>query len=103
MAVAAHPYRGHYTAGGPLGVSITFHFPRPKTHSKRGVIRDNAPVYHVSTPDVDNAVKAVLDALTQIGVWADDSQIAALTAEKRYADGSTVGAFIQIRSLSEAT
>jgi len=35
--------------------------------------------------DVDNLLKASLDALTTAGVWKDDSQIHKLTASKVYA------------------
>ena len=46
-----------------------------------------APKWHTSKPDLDNLVKAVKDAITQIGViWADDSQVGISWSEKIYAD-----------------
>ena len=35
-------------------------------------------------PDVDNYAKAVMDAMTDAGVWDDDAQVAQLTATKRW-------------------
>lgn len=36
-------------------------------------------------PDVDNYAKAVLDAITDAGLWADDSQVVKLVVTKRWA------------------
>jgi Holliday junction resolvase RusA-like endonuclease len=51
--------------------------PRPKAHfDKAGDVRERytlAP--HIQKPDLDNLVKAVQDALTDVGVWRDDAQV----------------------------
>lgn len=98
IAARAHEFEGFFKTG-PLYVSIDFTFPRPKSHSNRHGVRDDAPVYHIAKPDSDNAAKAVLDALTQIGVWSDDAQVAELRVSKRY--GDRPGAFIAIEDLGE--
>ena len=83
---------------GPLYVSIIFRFPRPKSHYRTGKhageLRDDAPYWHTVKPDRDNAEKAVLDCLTQIGMWHDDCQVCSGPVEKVWA--KTGGATITI-------
>ncbi len=85
---------------GPLALRLRFFFPRPKSHFRTRkteyIIRDDAPTYHTGKPDSDNAAKAVMDALTQIGVWNDDAQICKLSVTKEY--GSQPGCRITITS-----
>ena len=71
---------------GPVFVGMLFQFPRPKAHyrGKARALREDAPVYHVSTPDVDKCARLVLDALTGIA-WHDDKQAQILEARKIYA------------------
>ena len=53
---------------GPVYVTATFIARRPKSHYRTGrfasVLRDNAPLWHAGTPDVDKALRATFDALT---------------------------------------
>jgi Holliday junction resolvase RusA-like endonuclease len=101
VAVAAQDLRGAFTSARPLKVAIRFTFPRPKTHRRRdGSLRPGAPIFHSSKPDIDNAAKAVLDALTQIGVWADDCQVVNLFLSKRYADDGRPGAQVTIDTIT---
>jgi Holliday junction resolvase RusA-like endonuclease len=71
-----------------LHLRLTFYFPRPKKHfgtgSKATQQRVDAPHYHTGTPDADNAAKAVMDALTVLGMWKDDGQVAKLSVTKFY-------------------
>ena len=91
---------------GPVDVRATFVFPRPKSHylpanGKRRdpVLRDDAPLWHVSPPDVDKLARSCLDALTGV-LWTDDAQVADIHARKVYCgDGTTVGAVVEVRSL----
>ena len=73
---------------GPILLVLHFFLPRPKHHFRsNGELKLTAPKWHTSKPDLDNLVKAVKDAITQIGViWADDSQVCATVTEKIYAD-----------------
>ena len=101
VAIAGAEYKGRF-ATGPLKVAIRFAFPRPKAHRHRdGSVRASAPTFHTATPDADNAAKAVLDALTILGVWGDDAQVAQLWVSKRYADESGPGALITISEIEE--
>jgi Holliday junction resolvase RusA-like endonuclease len=70
--------------GCPLAVRLDFYFPRPKKHFKKAALRDNAPLWYVAKPDADNLAKAVLDALTAVGFWHDDNQVAKLSVRKLY-------------------
>ena len=70
---------------GPCRVVMTFYFPRPKSHFTKKGKRPDAPVFHTSKPDTDNLQKAVLDVLTNLAVWCDDSQVACIQVQKLYA------------------
>jgi Holliday junction resolvase RusA-like endonuclease len=73
---------------GPLRVDLTFYFPRPKGHFRaNGELKPNAPRWHTSKPDRDNSDKAVLDSLTNIGIWNDDKQVCDGRIRKLYAQG----------------
>ena len=68
-------------------VELDFFLPRPKAHHKRdGSVKANSPVWHCKKPDLDNLIKAVVDAITDTQrVWLDDSQICQISATKSYA------------------
>jgi crossover junction endodeoxyribonuclease RusA len=72
----------HHT---PITITLTFRFPRPKSHfSTKGTLKPSAPQHLVTrTGDIDKLARATLDALTGI-LFADDAQVIALTAHKRY-------------------
>lgn len=75
--------------GQALAVKLVFILPRPAGHFGSGKnaaqVRPSAPAVPVVRPDLDKLCRAVLDALTDARVWADDSQVAALAAGKTYA------------------
>ena len=71
-------------------LSVCFYLPRPKR-----VKPDAAMPSHTGKPDLDNLLKSTMDALTEIGVWKDDSQVIQTAAEKHYAAEQT-GAWIRI-------
>lgn len=100
VAIAAKPFLPPVPTGEPLRVLIAFYLPRPKGHlNARGEVRPAAPARPVNKMDCDNLAKAVLDALTQIGMWQDDGQIVTLNVSKNYADGQfPAGAAIQIEA-----
>ncbi|MCL2139963.1 MAG: RusA family crossover junction endodeoxyribonuclease [Treponema sp.] len=47
-------------------------------------------------PDLDNLLKAVMDALTAAGAWKDDAQVRSIKASKHYACGLAAGADVLI-------
>lgn len=59
-----------------LTVALEFHMPRPST------VRRPRPSVK---PDVDKLIRAVFDALTDAGVWKDDSLVVQVSASEWYA------------------
>lgn len=102
VAIAARPFLSDGRFVGPIRFSCMFVFPRPKSHYFTGkrahVLRDDAPEYNTGKPDIDNALKAVMDALVVLGLIADDALIVQIESAKLYAAGSRTGALITIRS-----
>lgn len=98
--VAAH--EGWTRLDAPALVRITFYMPRLKGHygtgRNDGVLKPTAPKYVQAKPDIDKLARAILDALTDADILRDDSRVARLVVEKRYADGPT-GARITITPL----
>lgn len=94
-------------AGGkldcPLMVELTFKMPRPKGHfGKKGLLDRFRGELFRKKPDSDNLAKAVLDALTILGVWNDDDQVTDLIIRKRYVNPCGVtGCLVTIYELSE--
>jgi len=79
-ALALKPEAERELLGEAVRVSVAFWLPRPKKYQRRGV-----EVAHLTAPDIDKLLRAVLDALTHV-VWGDDSQVVELLASKQYAD-----------------
>lgn len=65
-----------------LGVVVTLPVP-PSWPLKKRTAAIAGELHPTGRPDLDNYVKAALDALNTI-VWADDSQVTQLTAVKVY-------------------
>lgn len=78
---------------GPLVVEFIFYRVRPKAHfgtgRNEGIVKDSAPAYPTTKPDVLKLARAVEDALTGI-VWMDDAQIVDERIAKRYGDKAKV-------------
>lgn len=75
----------HPKEAGAFDVDLVFVFPRPK--AKIWKTKPMPRYLHaLTTPDLDNLEKAILDALTGI-VWKSDGQVAQLRSEKWVADG----------------
>lgn len=73
----------HEPFTGPVVVEIVCHFSRPASHLRKdGSPKASAPAY--PRPDTDNLAKSVLDALTDAGAWADDSQVVSLGVRKKW-------------------
>ncbi|MCW2897777.1 MAG: putative Holliday junction resolvase [Streptosporangiaceae bacterium] len=63
---------------GPVSVDVVFTFDRPRSAPKS---RPCWPITR-SSGDLDKLERAVFDALTDAGVWRDDSQVVDVRARK---------------------
>lgn len=71
---------------GAVELRIYFYYAVPKSWTKAAKGSAIAGgFYKTSTPDIDNLIKTVKDALNG-HAYQDDSQIASLVTSKRYAD-----------------
>lgn len=95
---------------GPVRVTVTFVFPRPKSHylpanGKRPdpLLRSNAPSWMPSTPDIDKLLRSCLDALTGV-LWKDDAQVVEIDGGKVYerAPHISVGAHVSVQEIGLA-
>jgi Holliday junction resolvase RusA-like endonuclease len=87
---------------GPTSIIATVIFARPKSHLKRnGDVKENAPIWHIGKPDRDNIDKALLDALVDAGILADDKQVCSGGIFKVYvAPGEFPGIEVEIHSIT---
>ena len=78
VALAARSHLPIFPIDSPVRVAMTFFLPRPAR-----LLRAKDPegtIPHTANADADNLAKAILDALTQIGMWRDDSYVGSLIA-----------------------
>ncbi len=92
---------------GLVLVSVLFQFPRLASHYKTTktagtVLKPDAPVGKRGKPDVDKMLRAMLDGITDGGLWRDDSYCFAVTGMKVHVGvGSMLGAMCRLYSLDE--
>lgn len=74
---------------GPLGCEIVAVFTRTAEllrHTKaNGWKYSEGRIAHPVKPDLDNVIKATLDAAEKAGLFTDDKQVSTITASKFYA------------------
>jgi hypothetical protein len=90
---------------GPIRLTVTYVFPRPRHHygtgKKAWIIKARAPHYHLVAPDLTKLNRALEDALKGI-CWRDDSLVAYQRTVKVYAHHRSVpGAHVTIEPLTE--
>ena len=79
---------------GPVEVMIVWEFAignRPKR---------NINTFRTSRPDLDNLNKSIMDILTKLQFWKDDSQVAKLLLIKRWVEDKNAGIHIIINSIN---
>lgn len=84
---------------GPVGVRLRFTLDKPKSDPRR-----RWPIKR-STGDIDKLERLVLDAITDAGLWHDDSQCVLLVTAKVYTGEPTAGPYegltLQVWALEE--
>ena len=89
---------GESFCGLPVSVQVEASYPMPKSWSKKQ--RDaTRGTYCENKPDIDNLLKAILDAGNGGVIWSDDKSIVSVVACKRWAD--TGGVEITITDMSD--
>lgn len=87
-------YTGAKPMDGPLVLRIKAYFPIPQSKSKREkALMLEGKIKPTCRPDVDNIVKAVLDALNGVA-FPDDKAVTWLIGEKIY--GEKPGIYVEI-------
>lgn len=84
----------------PVFLWVVFMFPRPKAHYKaNGDIKESAPFFHSSRPDLSKLLRSTEDALTGVA-YRDDSMIVQAVITKQYIlESQRPGARITINDL----
>lgn len=77
------PYRPGSPIETPVMISVRFTFPFRKSE-RRAVVKAGARIPHTSRPDLDNLEKGLLDTMTRLGFWTDDSLIAVKHSAKAW-------------------
>lgn len=112
LGLVLPPQKPVFDPSARLAVVAVFRMPRPLIHhvarDRRRRLRDDAPRWVGAKPDVDNLLKAVLDALgpwpagSRSILWADDQQVVAVKASKEYATPERPpGVGVAVRVLEE--
>lgn len=80
---------------GALEAEMTFYFPIPKSYTKKKKeLIKSGKLKFLKKPDIDNCIKAILDALNGVA-FCDDNQVFKVTARKEYSDNPRAEVFIQ--------
>lgn len=93
MAKAQEAMRGKERYECPLYVVIQFRFRPPSSWSEKRKREAIEWGWMAQKPDVDNAIKGVLDSCNGI-IWKDDKQVASISAFKRYAKQDGIDVFV---------
>lgn len=82
VRLAGSKVRPSYPIAEPIMVSMLFFMPRPKKIIDKDLVGNQ--IWHQSKPDIDNLIKAVLDAMVDDDWFVDDSIVVSVLATKRY-------------------
>ena len=73
----------------PIDLTVEAYYQRPKSHygtgKKSQELKNTAPEFFTGTPDADNVLKFIGDALSGV-FWVDDRYISSATIRRFYSD-----------------
>lgn len=81
----------------PVSLTLCFFMGRPKSHFTKKGLRPAAPSWFAKKPDADNFAKAVMDCMTQLGIWQDDDQVVILKVVKKFTCDQATGCEIILK------
>lgn len=84
ITLLARQHRPATPMEGPLCFGVAFILPRPQSLCRKKDPTGLIPC--TKRPDFDNLTKGILDPLTKLGFWLDDSQIVEAHVRKFYAE-----------------
>ncbi len=81
------PYRPEGPSTHGIYLWIDVYLPIPKSWSKIKRANAESGIFQPKTkPDIDNLAKQVMDCMTKLCFWHDDSQVVELRITKRYSN-----------------
>jgi crossover junction endodeoxyribonuclease RusA len=87
---------------GAVELRLGFELPRPSSHygtgRNAGQVRRSAPEFPTVAPDLDKLTRLICDAITDSGLYKDDSQVCQIVTAKRYTSG-VPGVLIRVTDL----
>jgi Holliday junction resolvase RusA-like endonuclease len=88
------PYKPNQTIEKAVNLTVKFFFTYRKSE-KKSITKNNLIVPHVVRPDLDNLEKLLLDVMTSMQFWKDDSQVCVKWTEKHFAPQGKIEIEIQ--------
>ena len=98
LASLLMPHRPSVPFSRPVALTATWTFPWRKSE-RRSVVKAGLPVPHTSRPDLDNLEKNLLDVMTSLAFWTDDSLVARKDTGKQW--GPRPGIDIAVREIEQ--
>lgn len=88
------PYKLNQTIDGAVNLTVKFFFSYRKSE-KKSITKNNLIIPHTVRPDLDNLEKLLLDVMTAMQFWKDDSQICVKWTEKHFSQKGKIEIEIQ--------
>ncbi len=81
---ALKPFQPDEPIATAVSLSVKYYFPYRKTERK-AIVKQGLIIPHTVRPDLDNLEKLLLDVMTSLQFWKDDSQVCDKQTQKFFA------------------